>query len=194
MVFFLNVCPCLNCQPHQYELSVSFISHNNSFFYPSKVKSFQFCFQWKKGWKELDSPTENLLFNPPPIIVRTIFSIKNTILFFKISEEIIWTCFRGKNIFPSFLSLKKCPVKFDAVRKSVSLTLSDLNQVMSGSGLASRMHSMTRLSPSCLMVGFLGNLGGIPSGILGLLPMSMPSSKVRFMVAWPTPVEFLATA
>ena len=43
---------------------------------------------------------------------------------------------------------------------------------MSGIGCASSKHSMTKLSPSCLIVGFLGNLGGMPSGILVLVPIT----------------------
>ena len=54
------------------------------------------------------------------------------------------------------------------------MDLSPLNQEMSGSGLASRRHSMMRLSPSCRIVGFLGKRGGMPSGMRGLLPRSLP--------------------
>lgn len=39
--------------------------------------------------------------------------------------------------------------------------------VISGIGSASRIHSRIKLSPSCFMVGFFGNLGVFPFGILG---------------------------
>ena len=42
--------------------------------------------------------------------------------------------------------------------------------MISGKGFASKMHSRIKSSPSCLIEGFLGNRGGIPSGILGLSP------------------------
>ena len=45
-----------------------------------------------------------------------------------------------------------------------------LNHVISGIGFASKMHSITKLSPSCFIVGFFGNLGGIPSGIFVFVP------------------------
>ena len=41
------------------------------------------------------------------------------------------------------------------------------NQVISGTGCASSIHSIMRMSPSCLIVGFFGKRGGLPSGILG---------------------------
>jgi len=45
---------------------------------------------------------------------------------------------------------------------------------------------MTKLSPSCLIVGFLGNRGGMPSGILGLDPtpksFSIRINKVQIIL------------
>ena len=58
------------------------------------------------------------------------------------------------------------------------MDLSPLNHEISGMGLASRRHSMMRLSPSCLIVGFLGKRGGMPSGMRGLLPRSLPEMRV----------------
>merc|ERR1711970_686576 len=68
------------------------------------------------------------------------------------------------------------------ILESSLMTLSFLYQVISGRGLASKMHSRMRSSPSCLILGFLGNLGGMPSGNLGFSP-GVPSSKVRLIVA-----------
>ena len=56
------------------------------------------------------------------------------------------------------------------ILESSLMTLSFLNQVISGKGLASKMHSRIRSSPSCLIDGFFGKRGGIPSGILGFSP------------------------
>ena len=56
------------------------------------------------------------------------------------------------------------------ILESFLMTLSFLNQVISGKGLASKMHSRMRSSPSCLIDGFFGKRGGTPSGILGTWP------------------------
>ena len=70
------------------------------------------------------------------------------------------------------------------MRASSLMTLSFLYQVISGKGLASKMHSRIKSSPSCLIEGFLGNRGGIPSGILGLSP---PEPEKHLEKAWSWP-------
>ena len=69
------------------------------------------------------------------------------------------------------------------MRASSLMTLSFLYQVISGKGFASKMHSRIKSSPSCLIEGFLGNRGGIPSGILGLSPPEPEKVHKKVMLA-----------
>ena len=64
------------------------------------------------------------------------------------------------------------------ILESCAMTLSLRYQVISGKGLASKMHSRMRSSPSCLILGFLGNRGGMPSGNFGFSP-GVPEKKKR---------------
>ena len=65
------------------------------------------------------------------------------------------------------------------ILESFLMTLSFLNQVISGKGLASKMHSRMRSSPSCLIDGFFGKRGGTPSGILGTWPEPKKNRQIN---------------
>ena len=65
------------------------------------------------------------------------------------------------------------------ILESFLMTLSFLNQVISGKGLASKMHSRMRSSPSCLIDGFFGKRGGTPSGILGTWPEPAKNCQIN---------------
>ena len=67
------------------------------------------------------------------------------------------------------------------ILESCAMTLSLRYQVISGKGLASKMHSRMRSSPSCLILGFLGNRGGMPSGNFGFSP-GVPKKKKKINI------------
>ena len=62
--------------------------------------------------------------------------------------------------------------------------------VISGTGCASKTHSIINTSPSCRIVGFFGKRGGLPSGILYKSTRQIRGSTLRYAMVESAPEIF----